>query len=87
MLYSYIDSSKFYQNIIPKKNRSQMNVVFQLYDYKLTNTFFDYTEKNNIYGLKGHRSSGGFRASLYNAVSLRDIEILISVMSNFERYV
>ncbi|MBK2126012.1 3-phosphoserine/phosphohydroxythreonine transaminase [Fangia hongkongensis] len=86
LLYDYIDGSKLYCNTVPKDKRSQMNVVFQLNDPDLTDIFLAYSEKHNIYGLRGHRSVGGCRASLYNAVSLKDVECLISVMKDFENY-
>ena len=61
-----------------------MNVVFQLHDKPLTEKFLRFARNRGIYGLNGHRSVGGCRASLYNAVSLEDVKQLIQVMNEFE---
>ncbi len=92
MLYKYIDESDgFYHCAVQKPYRSTMNVVFTLPDDSLEQQFLAYAEQNKMYGLKGHRSVGGCRASLYNAVSRDDVEALVTCMKQFkaksERYV
>ena len=85
MLYNYIDETDgFYRSIVQKPYRSTMNVVFTLPDTQREQEFFTYAEQKNLYGLKGHRSVGGCRASLYNAVSLEDVEALIMCMKQFK---
>ena len=84
MLYQAIDQSGLFYNNLDQKNRSNMNVVFQLHDKPLTEKFLRFARNRGIYGLNGHRSVGGCRASLYNAVSLEDVKQLIQVMNEFE---
>ena len=86
LLYQYIDSSSLFYNKVAKPNRSDMNVVFQLVDEKLTDKFLAYAKAQDLYGLKGHRSLGGCRASLYNAVTLEEVKALIEVMKEFEKH-
>ena len=61
-----------------------MNVVFHLPTQELTNKFLSNASKAGFYSLKGHRSVGGCRASLYNAVSIEDVEKLVQFMQEFE---
>jgi phosphoserine aminotransferase len=84
LLYSTIDNSKIYKNSILPKYRSNMNVVFQLTSEELTSKFLDQADKHNFYGIKGHRLVGGCRVSLYNAISLEDVEKLVEFMKKFE---
>ena len=84
MLYQAIDQSILFYNKLDQKNRSEMNIVFQLSDKKRTEKFLSFAKNHGIYGLDGHRSIGGCRASLYNAVSLQDVKQLIQVMKEFE---
>ncbi|ALB01619.1 MFS transporter [Francisella persica ATCC VR-331] len=84
LLYSTIDNSKIYKNDIKHKYRSNINVIFHLPTQKLTNKFLSNANKSGFYGLKGHRSVGGCRASLYNAVSIEDVEKLVQFMQEFE---
>lgn len=84
-LYAAIDSSDFYANPIEPANRSIMNVPFTLADESLNATFLDEAESAGLLNLKGHRSVGGMRASLYNAVSEADVQALITFMQDFER--
>jgi len=84
MLYQAIDQSSLFYNNLDQKNRSNMNVVFQLPDKPLTEKFLRFAKNRGIYGLNGHRSVGGCRASLYNAVSLEDVKQLIQVINEFE---
>ena len=83
-LYAYIDNSSLYINNIDKNYRSRMNVPFKLNDEKLNQQFLEQAELNNLVGLKGHKSVGGMRASIYNAICLEGVEKLIDFMQNFE---
>ena len=84
LLYEFIDNSSFYSNNIMLENRSIMNVPFLLADDKLDNEFLDKSKKNGLLHLKGHRSVGGMRASIYNAMPLDGVIELISFMKDFE---
>jgi len=84
-LYTTIDTSDFYANPIEPVNRSIMNVPFTLADESLNSTFLSEAESEGLLNLKGHRSVGGMRASLYNAVSEADVQALITFMQDFER--
>lgn len=84
LLYSAIDNSKIFKNDIKPEYRSNMNVIFHLSNEELTSKFLSAANKAGFYGLKGHRSVGGCRASLYNAVSLEDVEKLVQFMQGFE---
>ena len=85
MLYDAIDSSGFYQGTAETDSRSLMNVTFRLPDEALEKQFVEQALKNGMGGLKGHRSVGGCRASIYNATSLAAIEALIDFMKHFEQ--
>ncbi len=84
-LYGFIDSSDFYSNHIQAAYRSQMNVPFFLADNALDGTFVSEAEEAGLLNLKGHRSVGGMRASLYNAVPEAAVDALIDFMKEFER--
>ena len=84
MLYKEIDRNSLFYGIVKKENRSNMNVTFNLYDNNLSDDFNKLCEKNGINGLTGHRSVGGYRASLYNALPKKSVEFLIKLMKNFE---
>lgn len=85
LLYGYIDQSDFYANPIAKANRSRMNVPFTLADSSLEKTFLVDSEAAGLLNLAGHRSVGGMRASIYNAVSLEAVQALISFMDDFAK--
>ncbi len=85
LLYSTIDRSDFYQNQIARANRSWMNITFYLVDSKLDNTFIIEAEASGLRGLKGHRTTSGMRASIYNAMPLSGVEMLTAFMKDFER--
>ena len=70
-LYEYIDNSELYYNNVNKSVRSLMNVPFWLNDEALNNKFLQQAEQNGLLALKGHRSVGGMRASIYNAMPMR----------------
>jgi phosphoserine aminotransferase len=84
LLYDAIDSSSVFTPTAAKEDRSKMNVCFVMQDKDVEKKFLDFAEKNNIYGIKGHRSVGGFRASLYNALPLSSVEYLVDRMQKFE---
>lgn len=84
-LYAAIDTSEFYSNPITPRNRSRMNVPFVLADSRLDEAFLAESEEAGLLNLKGHRSVGGMRASLYNAVPEAAVDALVSFMADFER--
>ncbi len=84
-LYDAIDASDFYSNPVNKDCRSWMNVPFVLQDPSLDGKFLEESTAAGLTNLKGHRSVGGMRASLYNAVSEAAVDALIGFMREFER--
>lgn len=82
-LYHYIDESGFYANPVAVPNRSIMNVPFTLADSKLEKEFLRGAEANRLLNLKGHRTVGGMRASIYNAVPMAAVDALIEFMKDF----
>ncbi|WP_027966669.1 3-phosphoserine/phosphohydroxythreonine transaminase [Halomonas halocynthiae] len=84
-LYSAIDKSRLYANPVALANRSRMNVPFVLTDERLDSLFLQEAEAAGLLNLKGHRSVGGMRASIYNAVSEQAVDALISFMADFEQ--
>lgn len=84
-LYDFIDSSHLYGNAISLENRSRMNITFHLLETKLESTFAEKAKERGLYQLNGHRMNGGFRASLYNAMTDAGIDRLISFMKEFEK--
>lgn len=86
VLYEFIDAnSDFYKPFARKNSRSLMNVTFNLKSEELEKRFVEMSQKENMIGLKGHRSLGGIRASIYNAVSLENVKALVSFMDEFAR--
>ena len=83
-LYDFIDSSSFYSNPVRIENRSLMNVPFVLQDANLDSKFLDESFNADLLNLKGHRSVGGMRASIYNAIPQEAIDDLIIFMKAFE---
>ncbi len=84
VLYHYLDQSTFYRNDIPPEFRSFMNIPFQIADESLHGRFIAEAEAAGLSSLKGHRSVGGMRASIYNAMPIEGIEALIGFMKEFE---
>ena len=82
-LYSYIDSSNFYSNTIKEENRSIMNVPFLLGNDELNDKFLDESKEAGLLALKGHRSVGGMRASIYNGLPEEGVDALIEFMDIF----
>jgi phosphoserine aminotransferase len=83
-LYQYLDQSAFYRNDIPPDFRSHMNIPFQIVDESLHGRFISEAEAAGLSSLKGHRSVGGMRASIYNAMPIEGIEALVGFMQEFE---
>ena len=85
ILYETIDSSDFYKGTAQPDSRSLMNVTFRLPDEELEKRFVEQAMESGFGGLKGHRSVGGCRASIYNATPVTAIEALTDFMKNFEQ--
>ena len=83
LLYNEIDRDDFYRGAVNKDSRSKMNVTFRLYDQDLEPTFIQEAEKRGLVDLKGHRSVGGIRASIYNACDMESVEALVKFMQGF----
>ncbi|MCG8311799.1 MAG: 3-phosphoserine/phosphohydroxythreonine transaminase [Pseudomonadales bacterium] len=84
-LYGFIDNSDFYANPVAINNRSWMNVPFTLADAALDKVFLKQADEAGLLNLKGHRSVGGMRASIYNAVPMEAVDALINFMADFEK--
>ena len=87
LLYSFIDQSALYQNMIAGNCRSRVNVSFSMKDSKLEQRFLAEATAAGLLALKGHALAGGMRASLYNAITLDNVKTLIDFMVNFENSV
>lgn len=85
LLYSEIDLNPLFKGFAAKEDRSTMNATFSLADGLLKETFDTMWQEAGINGLNGHRSVGGYRASMYNAMSLESVGTLVDVMSELER--
>ena len=85
VLYDYLDRSAFYVNPVQKEDRSRMNVPFRLRDASLDEAFLKGAEARGMVQLKGHRSVGGMRASIYNAMPIEGVRALVDYMADFER--
>lgn len=85
LIYDVIDSSSFFRSPVDPTFRSKMNLVFRLPSEELEEQFLGESKKHGMLGLKGHRSVGGLRASLYNALPVEDVVALAQFMKEFER--
>jgi len=85
LLYDAIDASAFYSNPVAKSCRSWMNVPFTLANPALDGAFIAAAREAGLVNLEGHRSVGGMRASLYNAMPLQGVQVLVDFMREFER--
>ncbi len=83
LLYKEIDDSPLFKGKVMVEDRSKMNVCFVMNDTSLEKDFITFTQQHGIYGIKGHRTSGGFRASLYNALPIQSVQYLVELMQNF----
>ena len=84
LLYSVIDESRLFTGTVNKEDRSKMNVCFVINDTSQEETFLKYTKEHGIVGIKGHRLVGGFRASLYNALPISSVEVLVELIKDFK---
>lgn len=84
LLYDYIDASKLYSNPVVPEDRSYTNVPFVTGDKDLDTKFVQEAKEAGIVNIKGHRTVGGMRASIYNAMPLEGVEALIAFMRKFE---
>jgi phosphoserine aminotransferase len=85
LLYDYLDTTAFYKAPVARDCRSWMNVPFKLKDETLDATFLKGAEARGMVQLKGHRSVGGMRASIYNAMPIEGVQALVAYMKDFER--
>ncbi len=85
LLYDELDRNPLFVPFVRKEDRSMMNVTFDLKDEALRPVFDAMWQEAGIVGLKGHRSVGGYRASLYNALPLESVQVLVDVMQELER--
>jgi len=85
LLYNEIDRNPLFKGNVTKEDRSHMNATFNLTDNKLKEQFDAMWKEANINGLSGHRSVGGYRASMYNALPLYSVQALVNVMQDLER--
>ena len=85
LLYDYLDQTEFYHSPVAKDDRSLMNVPFTLRNADLDKAFLQTTEAAGLTQLKGHRSVGGMRASIYNAMPIEGVRALVQCMKEFER--
>jgi phosphoserine aminotransferase len=85
LLYDTLDTSSFYSNPVRKEDRSRMNVPFKLRDEALDAAFLKGAQQRGLLQLKGHRSVGGMRASIYNAMPVEGVQALVDYLREFER--
>ncbi|MEX2379476.1 MAG: 3-phosphoserine/phosphohydroxythreonine transaminase [Vicingaceae bacterium] len=84
ILYNEIDRNGLFKGVVEKEDRSNMNATFVLNDESLKDQFDEMWQGANISGIKGHRSVGGYRASMYNALPKESVQVLVDVMKAFE---
>ncbi len=85
MIYNFLDSSKLFKSPVAKEDRSIMNIPFVTEDKILDNEFVSQAEANGMVNLKGHRTVGGMRASIYNAMPIDGVKKLVEFMEAFEK--
>jgi phosphoserine aminotransferase len=85
LLYNEIDKDDFYRGTVEKESRSHMNVTYRLPSEELEKVFIKEATENGLDALKGHRSVGGIRASIYNACEMESVEALVSFMDDFRK--
>ena len=83
LLYEEIDTNPMFTGNVTKEDRSKMNVCFIIKNKELEEEFLSFTKNHGIVGIKGHRTAGGFRASLYNALPLESVKVLADIMKDF----
>jgi phosphoserine aminotransferase len=85
LLYKEIDDNPLFTGDVAKEDRSRMNVCFVINNKDLEEEFLSFTKQQGIVGIKGHRTAGGFRASLYNALPMSSVEVLVDLMREFTK--
>ncbi len=85
VLYDFLDGSSFFLSPVARENRSLMNIPFTLKDAALDEEFLKGAKARNMAQLKGHKSVGGMRASIYNALPLEGVQALVAYMAEFEK--
>lgn len=85
LIYDEIDRNELFLPYANKENRSLINATFTGINKEIEREFLDFAKQNDIEGIKGYRTVGGFRASMYNALSLDSVRVLVNVMQEFER--
>jgi phosphoserine aminotransferase len=85
LFYKTLDSLPVFKGIVTKEDRSNMNAVFVMEDPSLEKEFLDLCKKENMIGVKGHRSVGGFRVSMYNALTLESVKAITELMKQFSQ--
>lgn len=85
LLYAAIDNNPLFTGTVAKEDRSKMNVCFVMNDPAKETAFLEYAKSNGIVGIKGHRLVGGFRASLYNALPISSVQVLVKTMQAFSK--
>ncbi|ATP57445.1 3-phosphoserine/phosphohydroxythreonine aminotransferase [Pedobacter ginsengisoli] len=83
LLYKEIDENPLFYGLAQPAHRSRMNVTFKMYDESLEKVFLTFATERNIVGIQGYRTVGGFRASLYNALPIESVQVLVTVMRDF----
>lgn len=83
LFYKTLDSLPLFKGTVAREDRSKMNGVFVMEDAALEKEFAEIAKKEGMYGFKGHRSVGGFRVSMYNALPLESVEAFTSLMKDF----
>lgn len=84
LLYNAIDNSPLFTATAHKDDRSKMNVCFVMNDNSKEADFLQYAKSNGIVGIKGHRTTGGFRASIYNAMPISSVQVLVDAIETFQ---
>lgn len=85
LLYDTLDTSSVYKGTVAKEDRSLMNAVFTIQNPEVEKEFLQLCEKENMVGVKGHRTTGGFRISMYNAMPYESVKALTDLMKYFEQ--
>lgn len=85
LLYNEIDSNELFVGNVAKEDRSKMNVCFVMKDQSKEAAFMQYTKSLGIVGIAGHRTTGGFRASIYNAMPFSSVQVLVNAMQDFAK--
>jgi phosphoserine aminotransferase len=84
LLYDFLDQSQLYENRVEKSCRSRMNIPFYLRDESRNEAFLSGAKERGLLQLKGHKSVGGMRASIYNAMPLEGVKALVTYLQEFE---